>query len=113
MIEASATRSPSMPCTRSSAIDHRHRVAAHLAGAGRMVDRAAAAAGRNPAAPRRVCTAGPGWNSGLDESLHVRVAPTSAGISLRPATIVLLVGLGRPDNSDRPPARRTGQRSSI
>jgi hypothetical protein len=52
MIEASATRSRSTPCTRSSDRPPPSGVS-HLAGAGRVIDRAAALAGKNTAAADR------------------------------------------------------------
>ena len=45
MIEASITRRPSMPCTRSRVVDHGLVVAAHLGGADGMEDGGADLAG--------------------------------------------------------------------
>ena len=60
MIEASITRRPSMPCTRSCAIDDRARSVPHLARADRVIDRGAGCA-RSRGAPRPWCAV-PGIN---------------------------------------------------
>ena len=77
MTEASATRSPSIPCTPQFGVDHRHRIAAHLAGAGRVIDRAAAPPGVIQqllvALDRRA-----GLKFRLDKVLHVRVCQEPA-----------------------------------
>ena len=67
MTEASTTRKASMPRTRKPLIDHGERIVAHPAGRGRMIDRAAALRGSNPATSSSLVT----FVAGIDLLDHI------------------------------------------
>ena len=106
MTEASATRRPPKPMHPQFGIDHRHRVAPHLAGAGRVINRAAAL----PGVIQQLLVAvdcGAGLEFRLDKGLHVRCRQDLPA-QLQAVDDRALVGLGREIIRVAPPAASAG-----